>query len=193
MRMHLATFSEMSQLRAAAIPSEAGLPARRASGWLLGLCGLLLLGACGGQEAKAPNPMRPLDERRAIKIITSTFHEEHVAPVQGRQVEIDEGTVLELDVGAQGQLFGVAYTTPQERQSLGAALPPRDAAMGDALQLLRGLGDDEEARILVLRDQDYVYDDHVGTEHEQTTITAENQLRRDVRDFLVRARAEKWP
>ncbi len=32
-----------------------------------------------------------------------------------------------------------------------------------------------------------------GTEHEATTITAENKLKRDVRDFIVRARTEKWP
>jgi hypothetical protein len=65
--------------------------------------------------------------------------------------------------------------------------------MGDALQLVRGTGPDAEARILVLYDEDYLYDDHIGTEREATTITAEKKLGRDVRDFLVKAQSESWP
>ena len=65
--------------------------------------------------------------------------------------------------------------------------------MGDALQLVRGNGADADARILLLYDEDYLYDDHVGTEREETTITAEKKLERDVRDFLVRAQTERWP
>jgi len=72
-------------------------------------------------------------------------------------------------------------------------LPDKDPAMGDALQLVSGLGDDGDARILVLRDSDYLYDDHVGDEHEQQSVTAELKLKRDVHDFIVRAHAEKWP
>ena len=75
----------------------------------------------------------------------------------------------------------------------GAALPPRDPAMGDALQLVSGLGDDADARVLVLNDSEYLYDDQVGEGHEDASVTAELKLRRDVRDFLVRAHAEKWP
>ena len=66
-------------------------------------------------------------------------------------------------------------------------------AMGDALQLVSGLGEDGDARVLVLRDSDYQYDDHVGDEHEQPSLTAELKLKRDVHDFIVRAHAEKWP
>ena len=50
-----------------------------------------------------------------------------------------------------------------------------------------------DARVLVVHDSDYLYDDHVGEGHEDTTVTAELKLRRDVRDFLVRAHAERWP
>jgi hypothetical protein len=65
--------------------------------------------------------------------------------------------------------------------------------MYDALQLVSGLGDDGDARVLVLRDSDYQYDDHGGDEHEQPSLTAELKLKRDVHDFIVRAHAEKWP
>ena len=96
-------------------------------------------------------------------------------------------------MGAQGKKYGVAYVTTNERAKLGAVLPAREPAMGDALQLVSGLGDDYDARVLVLQDTSYLYDDHVGEEHRETTVTAELKLRRDVRDFLVRAHSEKWP
>lgn len=60
------------------------------------------------------------------------------------------------------------------------------------MQLVRGVGDDEDATVLVLHDVDYVHDDHVGSGRSASTITAERKLERDVRDFVVRAHAERW-
>jgi len=87
----------------------------------------------------------------------------------------------------------VAYVTGSERIALGSTLPPRDPAMGDALQLVSGLGPDGDARVLVLQDTDYLYDDHVGDGHEASSLATELRLKRDVQDFLVRAHKEKWP
>jgi len=153
----------------------------------------LLIGACSGPPPRTANPTRPLDERRAIEIIISAFREEHDRPVPGRKVELTDGKQLEVDVGSEGKKYGVAYVTAGERMALGKALPPRDPAMGDALQLVRGERQETDARILVLHDTEYMYDDQVGTEHEASTITAERKLARDVSDFLVRAHAERWP
>lgn len=153
----------------------------------------LLAVACSSPEPRAPNPTRPLDERRAIEIILAAFADERDHPVPGRIVRLAQGQELEVDVSAQGRKYGVAYVTANERAKLGGVLPPRDPSMGDALQLVSGLGDDTDARVLVLQDSSYLYDDHVGEEHRETTVTAELKLRRDVRDFLVRAHAEKWP
>lgn len=168
------------------------VPARRRL-----LIAALLLAAiavgCGTPPAKSANPKRSLDERRAVEIIIRAFHDEGDRPVPGRPIEIAEGKSLELDVGSEGRKYGVAYVTSNERSALAGALPPRDPGMGDALQLVRGLGDDVDAKILVLHDTEYLYDDQVGTDHEATTITAERKLARDVRDFLVRAHAERWP
>jgi hypothetical protein len=158
---------------------------------LLGATSLLL--ACTDPPPRAPNPTRPLDERRAVEIILQAFHDERDEPVHGHPINLGAGKVLEVDVLVQNKKYGVAYVTASERSSLGGALPPRDPSMGDALQLVSGLGDDADARVLVLNDSDYVYDDQVGEGHQETTVTAELKLRRDVRDFLVRAHAEKWP
>lgn len=152
-----------------------------------------LVAACGGPPPKAAIPKRSLDERRAVEVIIQAFRAEHDSPVPGREVPIGGGKSIKMDVGSQGHKYGVAYVTPMEAQRLGAALPPRTPAMGDALQLVRGTGKESDAQILVLRQNDYQYDDQVGTEHTETTITAENKLTRDVRDFLVRAHAEHWP
>ena len=151
------------------------------------------LGACGGAPPRAPNPTRPLDERRAVEIIVQAFHDQRDRPVPGHPLSLAPNRKLEVDVVAQGHKYGVAYVTARERSELGDALQPRDPNMGDALQLVSGLGADGDARVLVVHDTDYLYDDHVGEGHEDTTLTAELKLRRDVRDFLVRAHAERWP
>lgn len=148
---------------------------------------------CGAPPPRQANPTRPLDEQRAIRVIIRAFHDQHDAPVPGRQVELPTGKPLKIDVGSQGRKYGVSYVTGGERIQLGSALPPRNPAMGDALQLVRGTGPDADARILILYDEDYLYDDHVGAGHEETTITAEKKLARDVRDFLVKAQSEHWP
>lgn len=128
-----------------------------------------------------------------MEVIIQAFHAENDRPVPGRMVAIGNGKSIKVQVGSDGHKYGVAYVTPSEEQRLGSALPPRTSAMGDALQLVPGTGKDSGAQILVLRSSSYQYDDQVGTEHTETTITAENKLTRDVRDFLVKAHAEHWP
>jgi hypothetical protein len=160
--------------------------------WILAALVGALLG-CSGPPPRTANPTRPLDERRAVEIIIRAFNEERDRPVPGRKIELTQGKRLEVDVGSQGKKYGVAYVSVNERMTLGSSLPPRDPAMGDALQLVRGLGPEAEARILVLHDSEYQYDDQLGTERTVTSITAERKLERDVRDFLVRAHAERWP
>lgn len=158
--------------------------------WLGMAC---VLSACGGPPPRAPNPTRPLDERRAIELIIQAFREERDRPVPGHAVPLTASKQIQVDVAAQDRKYGVAYVTAAERLELGTALPEKDPSMGDALQLVSGLGDDGDARVLVLRDSDYIYDDHVGDDHEQASVTAELKLKRDVHDFVVRAHVEKWP
>jgi hypothetical protein len=158
-----------------------------------GFAGALLIWGCASPPPRAPNPTRPLDERRAIEVILQAFQDERAMPVRGRPVTLQPGRSLDVDVTAQGRKYGVAYVTANEQALLGTALPPRDPARGDALQLVSGVGEDSDAHVLVLHDDDYLYDDHVGEQHRDTTVTAELKLRRDVRDFLVLAHSKQWP
>jgi hypothetical protein len=128
-----------------------------------------------------------------VEIIVRAFQDERDQAVPGRRIELRDGKVLEVDVGATGRKFGVAYVTAGERQSLGDALPRPQPGVEDALLLVRGIGADAEAKVLVLHDTNYLYDDHAGADHEATVLTAERKLARDVRDFVVRAHAENWP
>jgi len=157
------------------------------------LVAVAAVSACGGPPPRTANPTRALDERRAVDIIVRAFHEEHDRPAPGRKIELADGSMLEVDVSSQGKKYGVAYVSANERHQLGPALPARDPSMGDALQLVNGTGPDQDARVLMLHDADYLYDDQIGTEREASTITAERKLARDVRDFLVHAHAERWP
>ncbi len=159
----------------------------------LALGAALLSLACSGPPPRTVNPTRALDERRAVEVIIEAFRDEQDAPVPGGDVALTETKKLHVDVNAQEHKYGVAYVTAQERLDLGAALPPRDPAMRDALQLVSGLGADGDARVLVLEDTEYLYDDQVGEAHEASALTAELKLKRDVHDFLVRAHSEKWP
>ncbi|HEX4335988.1 MAG TPA: hypothetical protein VH062_08755 [Polyangiaceae bacterium] len=156
--------------------------------------GLALASAgCGSPPPHPPNPTRPLDERRAVEIILKAFTEENDQGVTGRTISLAAGKVLEVDVTSAGKRYGVAYVTGNERRSLGLAVPTPEPGMEDALHLIRGTQGDANARILVLQDTGYLYDDQVGEAHEDTVVTAENKLDRDVRDFVVRAHVEKWP
>jgi hypothetical protein len=149
--------------------------------------------ACESPPPHVPNPTRPLEERRAVEIILNAFVEENDRGVTGRAISLAGGKQLQVDVGAAGKKYGVAFVTANERHALGLAVPTPPPGTEDALHLMRGTMADSEARILVLQDTDYLYDDQVGEDHEATVVTAESKLDRDVRDFLVRAHAEKWP
>ncbi|HYQ40991.1 MAG TPA: hypothetical protein VER11_03460 [Polyangiaceae bacterium] len=159
----------------------------------LALAATLISLACSGPPPRTVNPSRPLDERRAIELIGEAFREEHDRAVPGGNLPLSDSQFLHVDVSGQDRKYGVAYVTAPERIALGATLPPRDPAMGDALQLVSGLGADGDARVLVMQDSDYMYDEHAGDGQEASSVATELRLKRDVHDFLVRAHKEKWP
>src|SRR5215468_8955021 len=111
--------------------------------------------ACESPPPHVPNPTRPLEERRAVEIILNAFVEENDRGVTGRTVALAGGKQLQVDVGAVGKKYGVAYVTQNERHALGLAVPPPPPGMEDALHLIRGTMADADARILVLQDTDY--------------------------------------
>jgi hypothetical protein len=159
----------------------------------LALAAALVSLACGGPPPRTVSPSRPLDERRAIELIGEAFRDEHDRGVPGGDLALSDTQTLHVDVSGQDRKYGVAYVTAAERIALGPTLPPRDPAMGDALQLVSGLGSDGDARVLVLQDADYMYDEHADRGQEASSVATETRLKRDVHDFLIRAHKEKWP
>lgn len=159
---------------------------------LVGLALALPLGGCSGGTVRSVEQARPLQERRALAVIADAIRDAGLEPVAGRQVSLGDDVSVKLDVGVHGKRYGVAYLTGADRQALGASFPLLKAGSTE-LQVSRGAGEDEQARVLLLQDTNYLFDDMNDDENEQRTLTAELRLTRDVTDFLVRARSERWP
>lgn len=146
---------------------------------------------CETGEARAPNPTKPLDERRALEVIHKAIGLEHEKPAAGREVTLaNSGKVLTVDVGVEGHEYGIAYITAEEAEKLGDAIPNKNQIDGK-LKLTRA-GEDGSVRILLLYQDNYRYDDLLGEAHQQTTITAERLLTRDVQDFITHAQTQKF-
>jgi hypothetical protein len=150
--------------------------------------GALAIG-CGPGEARSPIPTRTLDERRAVEVIRQALLHEGARPAAAREVKLSNGTPLTVDVSIEGHEYGIAYVTPEDAAQLGAAIPPRNQK-DERLRLVRT--GDGEARIVVLYQENYIYDDLAGEAHSQTTITCEHQLARDVADFVTHAREQGY-
>lgn len=150
----------------------------------------ILATACGPEEVRAPNPTRTLDERRAIEVIRRAMVEEGVRPAPARDVDMTSGKPLHLDVSVEGFEYGVAYISDDDAEKLGDAIKPPNKP-GEKLNLER-VGPDAEVRVVLLYQTNYRYDDLAGEGHEMTTITAERELARDVRDFITHAKTKKF-
>ncbi|EYF08566.1 hypothetical protein [Chondromyces apiculatus] len=196
---------EMRRAERAGSAGSAGSAVPRRGGWLgaLGLSGWVALGGialgglslgaigCGPPPARAPNAVRLLDERRAIEVIRRAMTQEGTQPAPAREVKLlSTGAMVQVDVGVQGHDYGVVYVTQEDADKLGVAIPPANR-QEEKLRLVRA-GEDGETRLVLLYQTNYRYDDLVGEEHEQTTITAERQLTRDVQDFVTHARTRKF-
>jgi hypothetical protein len=156
----------------------------------LGVLGAAALG-CGPGEAKAPNPTRPLDERRAIEVIRRAIKSEGMDPAAGRDEPIPSSAKpIHIDVGVAGRSFGVAYISQEDAEALGSAIPAPNKK-DEKLKIVRA-GNDGETRVVLLFQQNYLYDDQIGEAHEQTTISAERALGRDAQDFVTYARTQKF-
>jgi hypothetical protein len=152
---------------------------------------VIALSACGPGEARSPNPTRPLDERRAIEVIRRAVTQEGVKPAPGREVTlVSSNKPLQVDVSIEGKEYGIAYITAEDAEKLGNAIPAKNQP-DEKLHLARA-GEEGGVRIVLLYQDNYRYDDLIGESHEQTTITAERLLTRDVQDFITYAKTQKY-
>ena len=122
--------------------------------------------------------------RRAVK-------SEGVEPAAGRDEKVaGSSKSIHLDVGVQGKRYGMAFVTTEDALALGESIPA--ANRKDEKLKLVPAGDDGRIHVLLLFQQNYLYDDLAGAAHEQTTITCEAALARDVRDFVTYARSKSF-
>jgi hypothetical protein len=147
-----------------------------------------LAAGCGPGEARAPNPTRPLEEQRAVELVRRAMRSLGVEPGPARDDRlVGRAELMHIDVGVQGKLYGVAFLTEQDQKELGDAVTPNGKDEKLKIKATEG-----KARLLLLFQQNYVYDDLVGEGHAQTAITAENALTRDVREYLLHARTNHF-
>jgi len=146
---------------------------------------------CGGEDAKSPTILRPLDEPHAVQIMASIFKDFGLEPVRNRMISFGTGdTQLRLDVAAKGKQFGIAYITWQDADKLGDALPKRRDP--DAIIIVHGNGQDADVHAALLFAADYMQDDLSGEAHTSTSIAARQKLELATRDVLRRAAHEGW-
>jgi hypothetical protein len=153
--------------------------------------GVAMSAGCAPPASKTANPTKPISERRALDVIARAVKKAKLKAVDGRDIVTDGGDV-HIDVAVDDHQFGVVYLTDNDRANSDTSRLPRREGKSNKLLVARGIGKATGAVVLILYDTDYLYDDQVGEEHEQTAITAERTLERDVTDFLVTAKSEKW-
>lgn len=155
---------------------------------------LVALGAgCGGPQKGAQyDVLRPPDERTAITWISKAFRKEKLQAEAGRSLKVAANASVIAEVSAQDKPWSVVWLRADEQQELKGKLPkaPAGAAEG-ALWVHRGIGDDDDERMLILLEQNYEYDpDPRGDKGVVVSIQeVEARVVRDVTDFLVRAKA----
>lgn len=156
----------------------------------LGLALALAAPGCSGAQSAAPNPTHPIDERRAIEVIRQAMIAYGAEPAPGRDLTLSNGSLLHVDLGVQGKEYGIAYVTAADAAALGTGIPSANRK-DERLRLARA-GADGEVRIVLLYQENYLYDDLAGEAHTLTAIASERSLARDVQDFITHARTQKY-
>jgi hypothetical protein len=156
---------------------------------------LLPLGlGCSTPPPRSANPTKPVPERRALEIIGRAVRKKKMTPVEGHEITTQLGGKLRADVILQERKWGIAFLTANDlTQDNAEPLPKKDPKRPNALVVVDAVNkEDAGLKVLVLFERDYLYDDQVGEDHEQTMITAESAIERDVTDFLVQAGVQGW-
>lgn len=156
---------------------------------------LLAIGpGCSPPPPKSANPTKPVPERRAHEVIGRAVRKKKMTPVEGHEITTQLGGKLRADVILQEHKWGIAFMTSNDLAAEDAKpLPQKDAKRPNALVVVDATNkEDAGLKVLVLFERDYLYDDQIGEEHEQTMVTAESAIERDVTDFLVQAGVQGW-
>ncbi len=151
------------------------------------------LAGCGGSQKNAQyDILKPPDERTATTWIVKAFRKEKLDVESGRKIKIGPSAYVVADVSASEKPWSVVWLRADEQQELKGKLPKAPAGLAEgALWVHRGIGDDENERMLILLEQNYEYDPDPRGERGVVRSVQEVEARtvRDVTDFLVRAKA----
>ena len=111
-------------------------------------------------------------------LIQEALQQNGAQPEAGKDVTLPNGKTLHIEATVAGGPYGVAYVTAYEAERLAGGLPARRSA--DELRI----GQFGGSSVLLLYDDGYQYD--VADTHTATAIAAEQRLRKDIADFVVR-------
>jgi hypothetical protein len=152
---------------------------------LAGVAALLATPGCGGAQRVASEPLRPLEESRAIEVVLEAFQQAGVQPELHRRIRLQGNRVMEIDVATAGHDHGVEFVQAQDRADYGDVLPRRRNP--DSLLTCVGVGADARVDVLLLDDREFLYTpdpEHSGPDRP-TNIEVEDRLRRAVVDYLT--------
>src|SRR6185436_3919276 len=109
---------------------------------------------CEPEPAKAPNPTRTLDERRAVEIIRNAVVDEGERPAPARDETLaTTGKPIRIDVSVEGKKYGIVYVSDDDKAVLGDAIPPPND-QGGKLRLTRA-GKDGDIHLVLLYQTNY--------------------------------------
>ena len=152
---------------------------------------LLLLAAslvaCGGTDYGAARraTLRPLEAVRAQQIVDDALASRGLRAELHHHLRLAGRHDIDVDAMIAGTRHGIDFVTGPDRTAFGAALPQRRNP--DALVVAPGAEADHGADVLVLDDQDYLYEpdpNRQGPGHP-TLGEVEDRLRRAVIDYLT--------
>lgn len=158
----------------------------------LGALGLFVSG-CGGSQKKTDyDQLKTPDDRTALAWIARAFRKHAVEPEEARTIDVGNGGSMVVDVVAQDHPWGVSWLRRDEEHELKGKLPAAPES-SEKLWVHRGVGDDADFAVLILRARDFDYDpDPRGEGVVHSIQESEARAMRDVGDFLRHAQAGEF-
>jgi hypothetical protein len=153
---------------------------------------LVITAACAAPQVHEQKiELQPLEEYKAIEIITSTLASRGYKKAPETTIQLSNNTQFICDFTVAGESIALEYVTDKDTQVKGV-IP--DAAAGSRLQVIpaTAIATDANAAaspsiyLMVIKDKDYMYHARPTPEMRApvTFHEVENRLRRDITDFL---------
>ncbi len=153
-------------------------------------CALVTLGCGGQQKQSADLETRPLEESKALEIISNMLTERGYLTTRDVEIELSTKARFKIDFRVNGHKMAIEYLTRQDRTTIGD-IPP--AAVESRLHVLpaKAVSEDpgeqgEPVYIFIIDEKKYIYQYNPTSENRSdvTYLEVESRLRRDLADFL---------